>query len=56
MAASTLLSAVACTEVINEGNLQNTDNGVLMTKVINTPSASVEGTLLLCLTDRKSVV
>ena len=51
MAASTLLSAVACTEVINEGNLQNTDNGVLMTKVINTPSASVEGTLLLCLTE-----
>ena len=51
MAASTLLSAAACTEVINEGNLQNTDNGVLMTKVINTPSASVEGTLLLCLTE-----
>ena len=51
MAASALLLSAACTEVIDEGNLQNTDNGVLMTKVINTPSASVEGTLLLCLTE-----
>lgn len=51
MASSALLLAVACTEVINEDNLQNTDSGVLMTKVINTPSASVEGTLLLCLTE-----
>ena len=50
MAASALLLA-ACTEVVDEGNLQNTDSGVLMTKVINTPSASVEGTLLLCLTE-----
>ena len=51
MASSALLLSVACTEVMNEGNLQNTENGVLMTKVINTPSASVEGTLLLCLTE-----
>ena len=51
LTASALLFAVACTEVIDEGNLQNTDKGVLMTKVINTPSASVEGTLLLCLTE-----
>ena len=50
MAASALLLA-ACTEVVDEGNLQNTGSGVLMTKVINTPSASVEGTLLLCLTE-----
>ena len=51
MTSSALLMAVACTEVINEENLQNTGNGVLMTKVINTPSVSVEGTLLLCLTE-----
>ena len=50
MAASALFLA-ACTEVVDEGNLQNTGSGVLMTKVINTPSASVEGTLLLCLTE-----
>ena len=50
MAASALLLA-ACTEVVDEGNLQNTGSGVLMTKVINTPSASVEGTLLLYLTE-----
>ena len=50
MAASALLLA-ACTEGVDEGNLQNTGSGVLMTKVINTPSASVEGTLLLCLTE-----
>ena len=51
MTSSALLMAVACTEVINEENLQNADKGVLMTKVINTPSVSVEGTLLLCLTE-----
>ena len=51
MASSALLLAAACTEVIDEESLQNTESGVLMTKVINTPSASVEGTLLLCLTE-----
>ena len=49
--ASSALLLAACTEVVDEGNLQNTESGVLMTKVINTPSASVEGTLLLCLTE-----
>ena len=49
--ASALLLAVACTEAVSEDNLQNMENGVLMTKVINTPSASVEGTLLLYLTE-----
>ncbi len=48
--AAVLLSA-ACTEVIREDGLQNEQNGVLMTKVINTPSVSIEGSLLLCLTD-----
>ena len=54
MASSALLLASACTEV-DEGNLQNTGSGVLMTKVINTPSASVEGTLLLCLTEEAAL-
>lgn len=48
---SVLLSAVSCTEVITEEGPQNLQDGVLMTKVINTPSASIEGSLLLCLTD-----
>lgn len=51
---SVLLSAVSCTEAITEDGPQNLQNGVLMTKVINTPSASIEGSLLLCLTDEAS--
>ena len=51
---SVLLSAVSCTEAITEDGPQNIQNGVLMTKVINTPSASIEGSLLLCLTDEAS--
>jgi len=51
---SVLLSAVSCTEAITEDGPQNLHNGVLMTKVINTPSASIEGSLLLCLTDEAS--
>lgn len=46
-----LLSASACTEVIQEEGLQNSQNGVLMTKVINTPSVSIDGSLVLCLTE-----
>ena len=41
----------ACTEAIQEDGRQNLQDGVLMTKVINTPSASIDGNLLLCLTD-----
>ena len=41
----------ACAEVLTEDNLGNFENGVLMTKVINTPSASIDGSLLLRLTD-----
>lgn len=50
---SFLMAAVmlaACTEAIQEDGRQNLQDGVLMTKVINTPSASIDGNLLLCLT------
>lgn len=49
---TTALFAAACTEVIQEDGPQNLQNGVLMTKVINTPSVSIDGSLLLCLTDQ----
>lgn len=49
---TTALFAAACTEVIQEEGPQNIQNGVLMTKVINTPSVSIDGSLLLCLTDQ----
>lgn len=48
--ASVMLFA-ACAEVLTEDTLGNVENGVLMTKVINTPSASIDGALLLRLTD-----
>ena len=48
--ASVLLFA-SCAEALTEDNLSNVENGVLMTKVINTPSASIDGSLLLRLTD-----
>ena len=49
--AASALCFMSCVEALNEGNLGNNESGVLMTKVINTPSASVDGALLLRLTD-----
>ena len=48
---ASVLFFAACAEVLTEDNLGNVENGVLMTKVINTPSASIDGSLLLRLTD-----
>ena len=48
---ASVLFFTACTEVLTEDTLGNVENGVLMTKVINTPSASIDGSLLVRLTD-----
>ncbi len=46
---SVVICAVACADELHEEVSSSCDNGAVMTKVINTPSDSQEGVLLLCM-------
>ncbi len=48
---ATLFAAASCTEQLHEDSQLPAEEGAVMTKVINTPSDFVEGSLVLCLSE-----
>ncbi|MBQ2965660.1 MAG: S8 family serine peptidase [Bacteroidales bacterium] len=48
---ATLFAAASCTEQLHEDSQFPAEEGAVMTKVINTPSDFVEGSLVLCLSE-----